>query len=194
MKSALVFVTVLISVLYHRECNAIYLTNTSHVKRSNNPAIWTEEGIWGPVMEEWALRSETVRYVPIFVDSKKIFYFQLSSKLYFRQSRVMQIPISEQTYIIEERKDTTPKESKISIPGKIVSNQRPLAVSSKPPPRQVSETDLYLLGAIEKLVYKVDFMEKRLRRVEEMLYYVMAGNRVDVGKIFTKNCKIEQNG
>lgn len=194
MKSALVFVTVLISVLYHRECNAIYLTNTSHVKRSNNPAIWTEEGIWGPVMEEWALRSETVRYVPIFVDSKKIFYFQLSSKLYFRQSRVMQIPISEQTYIIEERKDTTPKESKISIPGKIVSNQRPSAVSSKPPPRQVSETDLYLLGAIEKLVYKVDFMEKRLRRVEEMLYYVMAGNRVDVGKILTKNCKIEQNG
>lgn len=73
MKSALVFVTVLISVLYHRECNAIYLTNTSHVKRSNNPAIWTEEGIWGPVMEEWALRSETVRYVPIFVDSKKAF-------------------------------------------------------------------------------------------------------------------------
>lgn len=101
---------------------------------------------------------------------------------YFRQSKVMQIPISEQTYMIEERKDTTPKESKISVPGKIITNQRPSTVSSKPPPRQVSETDLYLLGAIEKLVYKVDFMEKRLRRVEEMLYYVMAGNRVDVGK------------
>ncbi|KAL1491318.1 hypothetical protein ABEB36_011931 [Hypothenemus hampei] len=82
----------------------------------------------------------------------------------------MQIPISEHAYVVEDRLD---KESKINN-GKIVSN------SPKPPPRQVSETDLYLLGAIEKLVYKVDFMEKRLRRVEEMLYYVMAGNRVDI--------------
>nr|CAD7591440.1 unnamed protein product [Timema genevievae] len=42
--------------------------------------------------------------------------------------------------------------------------------------KEVSETDLYLLGAIEKLVYRVDFMEKRLRRTEELLYYVMAGS------------------
>lgn len=54
-------------------------------------------------------------------------------------------------------------------------------VNKKPPPRQITETDMYLLGAIEKLVYRADFMEKRLRRVEEMLYYVMAGNKMDQG-------------
>ncbi|XP_055548203.1 uncharacterized protein LOC129731869 [Wyeomyia smithii] len=43
-------------------------------------------------------------------------------------------------------------------------------------PREVSETDLYLLGAIEKLVYRVDYMENRLRRAEQIIYYLMAGN------------------
>lgn len=43
-------------------------------------------------------------------------------------------------------------------------------------PREVSETDLYLLGAIEKLVYRVDYLEKRLRRTEQLVYYLMAGN------------------
>lgn len=42
--------------------------------------------------------------------------------------------------------------------------------------REVSETDLYLLGAIEKLVYRVDYMESRLRRTEQLVYYLMAGN------------------
>lgn len=37
----------------------------------------------------------------------------------------------------------------------------------------MSETDLYLLGAIEKLAYKVDTMEKRLRRTEELLQHVI---------------------
>ncbi|XP_046424812.1 uncharacterized protein LOC124182064 [Neodiprion fabricii] len=47
---------------------------------------------------------------------------------------------------------------------------------NSPNKRDVSETDLYLLGAIEKLVYRVDYMEKRLRRAEELLYYVVSGN------------------
>lgn len=42
--------------------------------------------------------------------------------------------------------------------------------------REVSETDLYLLGAIEKLVYRVDYLEKRLKRTEQLVYYMMAGN------------------
>lgn len=42
--------------------------------------------------------------------------------------------------------------------------------------REVSETDLYLLGAIEKLVYRVDYLESRLRRTEQLVYYLMAGN------------------
>lgn len=77
------------------------------------------------------------------------------------------------------------KESKISsgssLNGKPKPNVPPKIVNKKPPTRQVTETDLYLLGAIEKLVYRVDFMEKRLRRVEEMMYFMMAGNRIDEG-------------
>lgn len=93
----------------------------------------------------------------------------------------MRLPILENAYVLTDRKSEEPpsddKESKIA-PGKIVNNQ-----NQKPASHQVSETDLYLLSAIEKLVYRVDFMEKRLRRVEEMMYYVNAGNRVDQGKI-----------
>ncbi|KAL0849688.1 hypothetical protein ABMA28_011654 [Loxostege sticticalis] len=43
------------------------------------------------------------------------------------------------------------------------------------PQKQVSETDLYLLSAIEKLVYRVDLMEKRLRKMEETMHYLVAG-------------------
>ncbi|KAH8420810.1 hypothetical protein KR222_005464, partial [Zaprionus bogoriensis] len=42
--------------------------------------------------------------------------------------------------------------------------------------RAVSENDLYLLGAIEKLVYRVDYLESRVRRAEQLIYYLMAGN------------------
>lgn len=41
---------------------------------------------------------------------------------------------------------------------------------------EVTETDLYLLSAIEKLVYRVDYMERRLRKTEQLVYYLMAGN------------------
>ncbi|XP_066596738.1 oxidized low-density lipoprotein receptor 1-like [Prorops nasuta] len=47
---------------------------------------------------------------------------------------------------------------------------------NSPNKRDVTETDLYLLGAIEKLVYRVDYLEKRLRRAEELLYYLISGN------------------
>lgn len=93
----------------------------------------------------------------------------------------MRLPTTDYSYILSERigepeaTDDDQKEGKIA-PGKIVNNP-----TQKPPGREVSETDLYLLSAIEKLVHRVDFMEKRLRRVEEMMYYVMAGNRIDYG-------------
>jgi hypothetical protein len=48
--------------------------------------------------------------------------------------------------------------------------------------KEVTETDLYLLGAIEKLVYRVDFMEKRLRRTEELLQPVTANRNHNQGK------------
>ncbi|CAG9859533.1 unnamed protein product [Phyllotreta striolata] len=113
------------------------------------------EGIWSALLEKWATSKTTNN----------------------RQSRVMLIPISPNSFVAEDKMSNFSKESKV-IPGKIVNNVAPQKISTTGG-RQVSETDLYLLGAIEKLVYKVDFMEKRLRRVEEMLYYNMAGNRID---------------
>lgn len=47
---------------------------------------------------------------------------------------------------------------------------------SQMPASEISETDLYLLGAIEKLVYRVDYLEKRLRKTEQIVYYLMSGN------------------
>lgn len=82
----------------------------------------------------------------------------------------MKLPSTEEIAIVKGNV----QESKIQ-PGKIINNKFP------PPQRQITETDLHLLNAMEKLVYRVDFMEKRLRKVEEMLYYVMAGNRMDQG-------------
>ncbi|XP_059055898.1 uncharacterized protein LOC131849792 [Achroia grisella] len=43
------------------------------------------------------------------------------------------------------------------------------------PHKHVTETDLYLLTAIEKLVFRVDIMEKRLRKMEETMHYMVAG-------------------
>lgn len=62
-------------------------------------------------------------------------------------------------------------------------------------PREVSETDLYLLGAIEKLVYRVDYMEKRLKRTEQLVYYMMAGNsqKPETDSCPTNFTKIEKN-
>lgn len=103
----------------------------------------------------------------------------------------MQIPLtSEDAFIIVdppiiERADRpTPKLVNVNNQNTIPGGVTAMRPSEKPMGgRQVSETDLYLLNAIEKLVYRADFMEKRLRRVEEMVYYVMsAGSRVDKGK------------
>lgn len=54
-------------------------------------------------------------------------------------------------------------------------------------PQEVSETDLYLLSAIEKLVYRVDYMERRLRKTEQIVYYLMAGNNEHKKEIYGKN-------
>ncbi|KAK9879640.1 hypothetical protein WA026_006705 [Henosepilachna vigintioctopunctata] len=152
----------LLSTLLMNKCSCIYMTNISATKTnfdSENPAIWTEQGIWGPMLEEWALGTK-------------------------REKRVMRSDVLEHIVVVAKNKTKEKhdeRESKIHNT-KIVNSNNRISSSTPPnkkPPKQVSETDLYLLGAIEKLVYKVDFMEKRLRRVEEMLYFVMAGNRID---------------
>lgn len=44
-----------------------------------------------------------------------------------------------------------------------------------PSQREISETDLFLLSAIEKLTYRVDYLEKRLKRTEQLVLYLMEG-------------------
>ncbi|XP_017878242.1 CD209 antigen-like protein A isoform X2 [Ceratina calcarata] len=86
-------------------------------------------------------------------------------------------------------------DSRIGRMSKVMKfGDKSLVVTSKATSkREVSETDLYLLGAIEKLVYRVDFLENRLRRAEELLYYVISGN-VDKKESCPSNyTKIGQN-
>jgi hypothetical protein len=53
MKWLLVFIV--LQILYIH-CNCIYLINETNVSKiENNPAIWTEQGLWGSLLEEWAL-------------------------------------------------------------------------------------------------------------------------------------------
>lgn len=51
-------------------------------------------------------------------------------------------------------------------------------------PQEITETDLYLLSAIEKLVYRVDYMERRLHKTEQIVYYLMAGNNEHKKEIY----------
>ncbi|XP_050463285.1 LOW QUALITY PROTEIN: oxidized low-density lipoprotein receptor 1 [Cataglyphis hispanica] len=79
--------------------------------------------------------------------------------------------ILENWIILQSNNSRTARAMKIG--DKTVTVSTKISTTNK---RDVSETDLYLLGAIEKLVYRVDHLEKRLRRAEELLYYVIAGN------------------
>uniref|UniRef100_A0A336LR83 CSON011101 protein n=1 Tax=Culicoides sonorensis TaxID=179676 RepID=A0A336LR83_CULSO len=45
-----------------------------------------------------------------------------------------------------------------------------------PSQREITETDLFLLSAIEKLTFRVDYIEKRLKKTEQILYYIMEGS------------------
>ncbi|XP_030752385.1 uncharacterized protein LOC115879630 [Sitophilus oryzae] len=161
--------TFTIICLYLNNVRAIYFTNNSHVTKRNSPTAWNEQEVWGPLLEDWTIGAKN-----------------------YRESRVMQIPISDSAYVVQDRADPDIKESKVT-PGKIISNNSYRPPITKPAHRQVSETDLYLLGAIEKLVYKVDFMEKRLRKVEEMLYFVMAGNRIDTDPCVENFTRVGKN-
>ncbi|XP_068976537.1 oxidized low-density lipoprotein receptor 1-like [Bombus flavifrons] len=88
-------------------------------------------------------------------------------------------------------------DSKLTRMSKVMKlGDKSLTITSKistPNKREVSETDLYLLGAIEKLVYRVDFLESRLRRAEELLYYVISGNINKKEPCPTNYTKIGQN-
>lgn len=70
----------------------------------------------------------------------------------------------------------TPLQHNKPIPAYPQQPHRPNSIDrlDDPPRKQVTETDLYLLSAIEKLVYRADLMEKRLRKLEESMHVLVA--------------------
>ncbi|KAK0181066.1 hypothetical protein PV327_003383 [Microctonus hyperodae] len=78
--------------------------------------------------------------------------------------------------ILQDEKNNSRTSRVMKFNEKVVNIMRPGSMTNK---REVSETDLYLLGAIEKLLYRVDTLERRVRRAEELLYYVISGNNTN---------------
>lgn len=161
-------------------------------KSAGGPVDWVDEvdfydynardgSLWSDLLEHWATRN-------------------VSSGGGSRESRVLApnrkyIPTSG-FYISKRVGEAAELEPHMRPPGKVITQNAPnvvtqfrpsqqyspggsiLAAQQQAPQKQreVSETDLYLLGAIEKLVFRVDYMEQRLRRTEQLVYYLMQGN------------------
>lgn len=64
-----------------RGVEGMYLSNLTNAKRiETNPAIWTEEGLWGPLLEQWTIGHS--RYVFIFTIKRKNFeYLQREERI-----------------------------------------------------------------------------------------------------------------
>ncbi|KAG5680100.1 hypothetical protein PVAND_009626 [Polypedilum vanderplanki] len=189
---------VTISISY---VSAIYVQNElkNLTKRVDlSPAVWTEpeDGIWSSLLEDYTInnkeKASRTRESRDFMQTVQApNFFGPSNAPQFPQP---QTPFSYHKYIPTSEAYLTRRagEEDEVITGKVISpssqqmlltqQQLPLKLQSQNrqyqfnSPREVSETDLYLLGAIEKLVYRVDYMEKRLKRTEQLIYYLMAGN------------------
>ncbi|XP_058824580.1 uncharacterized protein LOC131685132 [Topomyia yanbarensis] len=158
----------------------------------HGPAQWTEpdeDGLWSSLLEEYTLGINTT--------TRNARVMQAAAAAVAVGQTHQYIPASS-FYInkrIGEAVEMGSPAGKVIGPSGYAENQLntgPSAQGSFTPmrqsfggasptellasPREVSETDLYLLGAIEKLVYRVDYMENRLRRAEQIIYYLMAGN------------------
>ncbi|XP_011503821.1 PREDICTED: lithostathine-1, partial [Ceratosolen solmsi marchali] len=76
-------------------------------------------------------------------------------------------------WIIYEENNSSTKDSRIlkldNTTIRITANK--ISYHNK---REISDNDLYLLGAIEKLVYRIDLMERRLKKTEELLYSIVS--------------------
>ncbi|XP_065202020.1 C-type lectin domain family 2 member L-like [Planococcus citri] len=84
--------------------------------------------------------------------------------LVFREEKVMHLPV--------------PTPHVLNRPPNRITSPNNNSGSSSEVLKEVSETDLYLLGAIEKLVYRLDLMDQRLRRAEELIQHVMEGSNI----------------
>lgn len=110
---------------------------------------------------------------------KKI-YFLWFSPPSVREGKAIQaahkyIPTSN-VYISKRIGNASPPVTMMKQSSNFDANHGHFERISQTPPSEISETDLYLLGAIEKLVYRVDYLEKRLRKNEQIVYYLMSGN------------------
>ncbi|XP_050428808.1 oxidized low-density lipoprotein receptor 1-like [Adelges cooleyi] len=78
--------------------------------------------------------------------------------------------------------DLATRDNVINVPvsalptGYVVNRPNPTIGDRVDVNKEVSETDMYLLGAIEKLVHRMDLMDKRLKRSEELIQHVLEGN------------------
>ncbi|XP_055636491.1 uncharacterized protein LOC129775599 [Toxorhynchites rutilus septentrionalis] len=159
----------------------------SYVKLS--PAQWTEPddgGLWSSLLEEYTLgfnssyRSPRVMQATAAVVSQTHQYIPASS--FYINKRVGEaVELSSPTAKVigpsgyaENQLNPPSGQNTFTPMRQTFGGASPTELLASP--REVSETDLYLLGAIEKLVYRVDYMEGRLRRAEQIIYYLMAGN------------------
>ncbi|CRK97789.1 CLUMA_CG011168, isoform A [Clunio marinus] len=166
----------------------IFLQNETNInakeQKKLSPAEWTElneDGLWSSLLEDWVLsnknspsRGREARIIQTVAPP------QFSS--HQQQSYQKYIPTS-QAYLTKRIGESFDSEVNMKRPAQFnFNNQLPTPLKLQEhrqyqnSPREVSETDLYLLGAIEKLVYRVDYMEKRLKRTEQLVYYLMAGD------------------
>ncbi|GAB0092901.1 uncharacterized protein DMENIID0001_079530 [Sergentomyia squamirostris] len=149
----------------------IYLQNVTRRpdRRQDSVLDWTDavdeqDGLWTTLLTDYTVSRDEEQH------SNREGRILLESRKYFPNSHLFVTRrIGEDLELDAHRRP----------PGKILDFNTPSApskVSTKPQHKEVSDTDLYLLGAIEKLVYRVDYMEQRLRRTEQMLLYMMQGN------------------
>lgn len=142
--------------------------------------------LWSDLLEQWSVRNASTS----------------SSSTPSREGRVLQanhryIPTSG-FFITKRMGEAAELEPHMRPPGgKVISQFRPSQPYGVPQPpqqqqvipgqREISETDLYLLGAIEKLVFRVDYLEQRLRKTEQLVYYLMQGNNAKDGESLLLN-------
>ncbi|XP_065083262.1 uncharacterized protein LOC135705443 [Ochlerotatus camptorhynchus] len=159
----------------------------SFVKLS--PAQWTEpepDGMWSSLLEEYTLGlNSSVRQSRAMqasaVGISQAHQYIPTSSFYINKRMGEAVEMGTPTAKVigpsgyAENQLTPPSaQSSFTPMRQSFGGASPTELLSSP--REVSETDLYLLGAIEKLVYRVDYMENRLRRAEQIIYYLMAGN------------------
>lgn len=122
--------------------------------------------LWSDLLEQWTLRNIS------------------SSGSSSREGRVLQ---PNHRFIPTSGFYVTPVTKRLGVAAELEPHMRPpagkvIAQQFQSAQREISETDLYLLGAIEKLVFRVDTLEQRLRRTEQLVYYMMQGNDPKDGK------------